>query len=665
MRPSSKTPIPVLLYSAEPPMDELATWLGHCGYPSAPLPGGNLAALGDGGGVLLMPARDYTGEAQRAIHARNVSTRRPWLVAVVYEGDDTLQRLDEAGLLGEVDGIISWPNDRPILSSCIARLTQRQLRLAELWTRRTNSQVLQDITSLLTSGVDLQLVLHDAMVRTVETLRASRAQVLTIIENQDIDYRMGDSDDAMAVWLPVPASRYPEIALVAALERALMLSAGEASLAGGAVAGMLQQRGLQGLAVIPLVWEREVFGALEVWFEQPAPFDDALRDVLRVAGAMIGQTIYKSELNSYLDGQEGLAAVSLAQGEAALPVLGKYREFFQRAFDGIFVVDRGGLITHINLAGEQISGYARRDLVGTALADIVVEHDRARLRDLLAEVWREGSARSCDLGLVTPAGDYVLVAVATSAVLAEDEVIVLSFRDITEARALENELRATKDFLERLIDSTVDAIIATDVQNTVILFNKGAERIFGMSAAEVISQMQLSMLFTEGESNRVISLLHSDEYGGPGRLEAVRTSVLNAEQVEVPVSLSASLLLEGGRKVGVVLVVSDLTERLQMERRLSVAQEKLVATEKQAAVAELAGAMAHELNQPLTSVMGYAELLARRASEEPTLKRATETILRETERMAEIVRKIGRITKYETKSYVGSAQILDLERSSE
>jgi signal transduction histidine kinase len=102
---------------------------------------------------------------------------------------------------------------------------------------------------------------------------------------------------------------------------------------------------------------------------------------------------------------------------------------------------------------------------------------------------------------------------------------------------------------------------------------------------------------------------------------------------------------------------------MRMERRLAEAQEQILAQERQAIVAELAGAAAHELNQPLTSVMAYAELLKRRLEPETGPYSAAEVIFNEAERMAEIVRKIGKITKYETKSYVGRARILDLDRS--
>ena len=80
-------------------------------------------------------------------------------------------------------------------------------------------------------------------------------------------------------------------------------------------------------------------------------------------------------------------------------------------------------------------------------------------------------------------------------------------------------------------------------------------------------------------------------------------------------------------------------------------------------VAQLAGAAAHELNQPLTSILGYAQLIERQSESDAPHSRALQIILREVARMADIVRNIGRITRYETKEYVGTASIMDLDRS--
>jgi signal transduction histidine kinase len=139
--------------------------------------------------------------------------------------------------------------------------------------------------------------------------------------------------------------------------------------------------------------------------------------------------------------------------------------------------------------------------------------------------------------------------------------------------------------------------------------------------------------------------------------------MLHSSGETIAVKLSAALIMENDRPVGSVGIFTDIREKLRMEARLQRAQEELREREKHAAVAELAGAAAHELNQPLTSIIGYAELLGRRLDRESNLKSATDVIITQSERMAEIVRKIGKITKYETKSYVGGAKILDLEKS--
>jgi signal transduction histidine kinase len=104
---------------------------------------------------------------------------------------------------------------------------------------------------------------------------------------------------------------------------------------------------------------------------------------------------------------------------------------------------------------------------------------------------------------------------------------------------------------------------------------------------------------------------------------------------------------------------------MRMEQRLQQAQEQLIAQERQAVIAELAGTAAHELNQPLTTVVMSSDLLRRKVDPTSPAASIAEVIRAEAERMAEIVRKIGKITKYETKPYVGQAKILDLDKTSD
>jgi hypothetical protein len=130
--------------------------------------------------------------------------------------------------------------------------------------------------------------------------------------------------------------------------------------------------------------------------------------------------------------------------------------------------------------------------------------------------------------------------------------------------------------------------------------------------------------------------------------------------------MSASIIYEDGEEVATVGVFTDLRDRMAIERQLNEARDQLTKAEKARVAAELAGMAAHELNQPLTSVLGYAEMLKARIPEsDAKLRRHVEIIFTQAERMAEIVRKIGRVTKYEIKRYGGQTDMIDLNRAIE
>lgn len=232
-------------------------------------------------------------------------------------------------------------------------------------------------------------------------------------------------------------------------------------------------------------------------------------------------------------------------------------------------------------------------------------------------------------------------------------------------RSVSAELRKTKEFLESLIEASVDAIVAADLQGTIILYNRGAERIYGYSPEEVVGRMHVSKLYPEGVAKEVMRRIRSPEYGGVGRLQNMHSAAVDKGGGVIPISLSAAMIYEHEKPTATVGIFTDLREKLLAEERLAQVQKKLEVSEKQVLLAELAGTAAHELNQPLTSVMGYGELLIRRLQAGTPERNAAQVIMQEAERMANLVRKIGKITRYETKSYVGDQRILDLDRASE
>jgi PAS domain S-box-containing protein len=283
----------------------------------------------------------------------------------------------------------------------------------------------------------------------------------------------------------------------------------------------------------------------------------------------------------------------------------------------------------------------------------------------LVEGFRAGVyPQGVDVHVQGPDGKERILCVNFSSVLRAERAVLCTFRDVTSERRTEEELRHTKEFLERVIESSVDAIVSADLTGRVLLFNRAASRIFGYDPNDVVGKMNVEKLYPAGVARRVMHHIRSPEHGGPDRLAEFRVDMQSASGDLLPVKLSAALVYDQEKPVGSVGIFTDIRHALSLEAELSKAQSNLREQEKNVAVAELAGATAHELNQPLTAVMGYAELLLRHLDSSSPLHRAATVIVAESERMAAIVRKIGGITKYETMTYVGGSQILDLDRAS-
>lgn len=114
--------------------------------------------------------------------------------------------------------------------------------------------------------------------------------------------------------------------------------------------------------------------------------------------------------------------------------------------------------------------------------------------------------------------------------------------------------------------------------------------------------------------------------------------------------------IESELPLKVVLVQRRRADTLTLQREERAARNAMIV--------ELAGTAAHELNQPLTVVLGYAQLLAKKVQEGSPMAKQLGLLRKEAERMAEIVKKLGQITRYETTEYVEGAKIIDLDRSS-
>jgi len=531
--------------------------------------------------------------------------------------------------------------------------------------RERDQETVLELTQTLASTLDIRDILFTVVQRVAAFAKVDRCSIVLFGESGNVGYVLATSDDAMLRDLPIDLAKYPEIREVLTTGRALVIRDGTDYPLLRVVRQDEPNIGFNSFALLPILHEHGAMGVLFLRSKGKSAFDDyELSLVTTLTNAMAIALRNARILQSLRDATEKSTSLR-AEAERRVQLFQRYADFFESAADGMVVIDREGKVLFANPRAREITGFSETELMALCFEDFLAPLERDRAARLLRGFLDGIYPRGVDIAITDKSAEQRMISVSFSSVLHEDNAVVFSFRDVTRERATAVELKQTKEFLESVIDSSVDGIVSANLRGTVLLFNRAAARIFGYAPSDVVGKMHVGKLYPPGGAREIMQKIRDPNLSGYGRLEDHRVDMLNSDGEPMQVQLSASLVIDNGHPIGSVGIFTDIREKLRMEARLSMAQEELRSREKQAIVAELAGAAAHELNQPLTSVIGYAELLRRQLENHPQLSYAASVIVGESERMAEIVRKVGKITKYETKSYVGAAKILDLEKASE
>lgn len=224
----------------------------------------------------------------------------------------------------------------------------------------------------------------------------------------------------------------------------------------------------------------------------------------------------------------------------------------------------------------------------------------------------------------------------------------------------QNRLAALQPY-EDFFNGAVDGMVVLSDSGVVVFINPEGAAILGHSVSEVKGVPFYSVLPSE-QYTQFEMLIEQSERGRKLSVDFEISTPGDFGQVKKIVSTSAALLGTEGMSL---LTMRDVTEERAMAKQLVEAQEQLIKSEKQTAIMEVAGAAAHELNQPLTSVLTSLAMFKRVLSDEQGhTTRLLVAMEQEVDRMTTIVRKLSKLTEYTTKEYVGQSKIIDLERSS-
>jgi PAS domain S-box-containing protein len=551
----------------------------------------------------------------------------------------------------------------PRLSRLRARLVNQQDAVA----RQRDLKVLLELTARYAEATDIEELLHDVTRKLAEDFDIDRATLVVVDLEKQQGTIVAASDDASLKNLTIELSRYPEIREAGRTGKPVIVEDAPSHPLLEDVKESVRARNIRNIGVFPLIASGKVQSVLLVRrSSERGAFNPREVDFLTTvahATAIAFRNIRQLDRERGKSEREKSARLA---AEERVHELGRYASYFAHLSDGVAILDARACVLSLNPAGEKMLDLAKGEAANRHINALTNPTDDGLLLDVLYSVSKGQVRTDVDLHVRTLAGRSLTLALSAAPLSGDagEGVAILTMRDVTRQRQMADELRRTKEYLERLIDSSVDAIIAADMRGNVTLFNSAAEEVTGYRSAEVIGKLHVTKLYPDGVAREVMQRLRSREHGGPGRLATSRFEIVSKSGERIPVNMTASIIVDGPNEVGTVGLFTDLRDRLNLERKLTDVEARLLESEKNAVLVALAGTAAHELNQPLTSVTGYAELLKRKLKGDDPLLRYLDIIYREAERMAEIVRKIGKITRYETTPYVGNSQILNLDKAS-
>jgi two-component system NtrC family sensor kinase len=312
----------------------------------------------------------------------------------------------------------------------------------------------------------------------------------------------------------------------------------------------------------------------------------------------------------------------------------RFTELFETLQEGIYIATPEGRILDANPALVRMLGYdSKEDLLKRQVPEILV--DPAERKALMEQAETHPMVQGREITLLRKDGTSI-ICLNTAAAVRDNSGKVARYQgavmDVTERREIERRLRQQQEFARRLVDNFPDLILVLDTNSHYTFISPRCQEVLGYPLDEA----------------------HKMEFGGRTHPEDLPAALSVYKDIVAGKQIFASLELrvrhkrgdwrrilfnfsplsgEKGEIEGVVLSGRDVTDLKRLE-------EQLIQAEKLAAMGQMLAGVAHELNNPLTAVLGVTELLRERAGQDESFKRQLDLTHRQARRAARIVQNL-------------------------
>jgi len=309
------------------------------------------------------------------------------------------------------------------------------------------------------------------------------------------------------------------------------------------------------------------------------------------------------------------------------------RSILESAPDPIVIIDERGIVQGFNAASVKAFGYRADQVIGNNVSMLMGSPDREAHDSYLARYVRTGEARIIGKGREVMArchdGTLFPARLAISEARVGSRRLFTGFlQNLSAQKEAEGQLKAEREQLRSILETAPDPVIVIDERGRIQSFNSASEATFGYSAGEVIGKnVQILMLSPDRERHDSYLARYMDT-GTPHIIGIGReVTARRKDGSTFPARLAISESRVGDHRIFTGFLQNLTAEKkaeealIESSTRLRETQAQLYHASRHGDLGEMASAIAHELNQPLTAILNYVqtskEMLEGIASEVP------------------------------------------------
>ena len=253
----------------------------------------------------------------------------------------------------------------------------------------------------------------------------------------------------------------------------------------------------------------------------------------------------------------------------------KYRKLTESANDAIFITDaENGIIIDVNKKGEKLLGLHSAEIIGMHHTQLHPERESKRYRKLFLDITEKGEGFIGipeDISVCHKDGTEVPVEISCNVIkLGDKKVMQGIFRDMSERKTMENELRSTKNQLQEIIDNTTAVIYLKDIEGRYLMINKRYEELFHIKKEEIHGKTDHNIF-----PNDVADILRKHDINVINTKAPIEIEELIPHGDELHTYFSVKFPVYDNSYVmyGVCGISTDITERKKIEKEILEIEE--------------------------------------------------------------------------------------------